>query len=71
MYDRSWKGSSLETIRNKNFVDDYQVLGSTVTQIIGADMFKEVTEQMNQKTKELNELIAKCWLETFGRMDTR
>lgn len=40
MYDRSWKGSSLETIRNKNFVDDYQVLGSTVTQIIGEDMFK-------------------------------
>jgi len=67
MYDRSWKGSSLETIRNKNFVDDYQVSGSTITQIIGADMFDEVTEQMGRRTKELNELIAKSWEETFGK----
>ena len=71
MYDRSWKGSSLETIRNKNFVDDYQVSGSTITQIIGADMFDEVTEQMSRRTKELNELIAKSWEETFGNMNTR
>ncbi len=70
-YDRCWKGSSLETIHNMNFVDDYQVSGSTVTQIIGADMFEEVTEQMSRKTRELNALIAKSWEETFGNMDTR
>ena len=68
MYDRSWKGSSLETIRNKNFVDDYQVSGSTITQIIGADIFDEVAEQMSRRTKELNEAIAKSWEETFGNM---
>lgn len=61
MYDRSWKGLSLESIRDQNFVDDYQVPGSTITQIIGADMFEEVSEQMSRKTKELNEAIAKSW----------
>jgi hypothetical protein len=65
MYDRSWKGVSIDFIRNKNLVNDYQVSGSTVTQIIGADMFEEVSEQMSRKTKELNEVIAKSWEETF------
>lgn len=66
MYDRSWKGLSLESIRDQNFVDDYQVSGSTITQIIGADMFEEVSEQMSRKTKELNEAIAKSWEDMLG-----
>jgi len=48
--------------------DNYQVSGSTVTRIIGTDMFEEVTEQMSRKTKELNELIAKSWEDTFGNL---
>lgn len=66
MYDRCWKGTSLESIRKKNLLDDYQVSGSTLSQRIGDDMFEEVAEQMSRKTKELNEAIAKCWEETFG-----
>lgn len=68
MYDRSWKGLSLESIRDQNFVDDYQVSGSTITQIIGADMFEEVSEQMSRKTKELNEAIAKSWEDMLGNL---
>ena len=66
MYDRSWKGLSLESIRNQNFINDYQVSGSTISQIIGADMFNEVSEQMDRKVKELNEAIAKSWEDMFG-----
>lgn len=66
MYDRSWKGLSLESIRNQNFINDYQVSGSTISQIIGADMFNEVSEQMDRKVKELNEAIAKSWEGMFG-----
>ena len=66
MYSRSWKGISIDYIRNKSLIDDYRVSGSTVSQIIGENMFDEVTKQMSRRTKELNEAIAKSWEETFG-----
>lgn len=60
-WDRVWKGVSLEQIKNQNLLNDYQVSGSTAEQKIGDDMFDAVTERMNRKTKELNELIAESW----------
>ena len=62
-WDRAWKGVSLEQIMNQNLLNDYQVSGCTANQIIGDDMFYEVSEQMSRKTKELNEAIAKSWEE--------
>lgn len=67
MYDRSWKGTSLEFIRDRNLLNDYQVSGSTLCQQIGGDMFNEVSEQMSRKADELNKLIAKSWEESFGQ----
>lgn len=69
MYDRCWKGTSLEYIRQKNLLDDYQLSGSTMTQTIGEDMVFEVGEQMRRRTDELNAMIAKCWEETFGNLN--
>jgi hypothetical protein len=67
MYERSWKGTSLEEIRARKFISDYEVSGSTVTQEIGQDMFDPVVEKMSRKTKELNELIAKQLRGFFGK----
>ena len=66
MYERSWKGTSLEEIRARKFISDYEVSGSTVTQEIGQDMFDSVAEKMSRKTKELNEMIAKQLRGFFG-----
>lgn len=65
-WDRAWKGVSLEQVKNQNLFNDYQVSGSTIDQKIGDDMFNEVTEKMNRKTREINELIAKSWQEFIG-----
>ena len=67
MYERGWKGTSLEFIRDKNLLNDYQVSGSTLCQQIGGDMFDAVSEQMSRRTDELNKIIAKSWEESFGQ----
>lgn len=67
-YERFWKGISLEHIRKMNLLDDYQVSGSTSTQLIGDDMCLEVEKQISEQIKELNDIIAKYWEDTFGEI---
>lgn len=66
-FERIYKGTSLESIHNKNILTDYQVSGSTVTQIIGHDMSEEMADLMAKRTIELNDAIAKS-VEDFLRV---
>lgn len=66
LWDRAWKGVSLEQIKNQNLLNDYQVSGSTADQKIGGDMFDEVSLQISRKTVKLNEMIAKGWKAFIG-----
>lgn len=64
-FERTYKGTSLESIFNNKMLTDYQVSGSTKTQIIGHDMSEEMSVLMTKRTKELNEAIAKSLEDIF------
>lgn len=61
MYDRVWKGVSLEDIKSNEFVTDYKVLKEALTQRIGEDMANDVDEIISEKIRRLNEIVFHDW----------
>lgn len=65
VYNRKWRGMSLERIAYNEFNNDYAVSAFTQTQIIGEDMFDDIAEEGKRQFEKFCKTFRKAKMPPF------